>query len=64
MSPLYAAAAISFPDVVEILIRNGTDANVQVLHYGTGLQLAAHEGWEEIVKLLLDKGAIVNARDE
>jgi ankyrin repeat protein len=43
---------------VKLLLDKGADVNAQ---YGTVLQAASAEGREQVVKLLLDKRAIVNA---
>jgi ankyrin repeat protein len=48
------------PAMVEMLIRNGADANTGD---GSGLLWAAQNGREDMVRLLLDKGAEINRGD-
>jgi ankyrin repeat protein len=44
---------------VELLLEKGANINVQGGQYGSALQAALFGGWEGLVKLLIDKGAIL-----
>ena len=44
-----------------LLIEKGADANAQGGYYGNSLQTASYGGHEAIEKLLIEKGADVNA---
>jgi hypothetical protein len=44
---------------IELLVHNG--GNIEERRWGTALQAASFKGNEKLVKLLLDKGADVNA---
>ncbi|KAJ5202305.1 ankyrin [Penicillium cf. viridicatum] len=60
---LHAASAKGHKIIAELLLRYGADPNVQgKCGIDTALQAGARVGYEEAVKLLLDKGAIVDAR--
>ncbi|KAL5332362.1 ankyrin repeat-containing domain protein [Aspergillus crustosus] len=61
LSPLDAAAAGGHVKLVEILLRNGADANKGGGAHGTPLRIATSEGHKDIINLLLDHGADVNA---
>ncbi|KAJ7176323.1 ankyrin repeat-containing domain protein [Mycena crocata] len=56
-----ALAASSTVDIAELLLKNGADPNEGSEH-GTLLQRAAHMGKLDVVKLILERGADVNAR--
>lgn len=47
--------------VVRLLLGWGTDVNALSEHQGTALQVAARHGATDAVKMLLDRGANVNA---
>ena len=51
--------------MVRMLIDRGANVNSTTLNQGrTPLMFAAHLGWDEIVALLLEKGAVVDKRDK
>ncbi len=52
-----------FKEIVKLLLANGADVNALSNDGYTALMLASREGRTEIVKLLLDKGAEVDAKD-
>ncbi|OCL00528.1 uncharacterized protein K441DRAFT_719562, partial [Cenococcum geophilum 1.58] len=49
---------------VELLLNKDADVNAKEGDYGNALQAASQEGHSAIVKLLLSKGADVNARGD
>ncbi|KAL6902717.1 ankyrin repeat-containing domain protein [Trichoderma evansii] len=55
---------ISWYSLVELLLQNGADINAKGGPYDTALQVACHVGHADIVRLLLDWGAIVNPGGE
>ncbi|KUM56572.1 hypothetical protein ACN42_g10641 [Penicillium freii] len=60
---LHTASAKGHTRIAELLLRHGADPNIQGKRgIDTPLQAAARAGYEEVVKLLVDKGAIVDAR--
>jgi ankyrin repeat protein len=69
---IVAAAKIGNVDAVEVLLDNGVDIeerewtflNVEVESKGTALVTACREGGEEMVELLLRKGADPDAVDD
>ncbi|KAF2629421.1 hypothetical protein BU25DRAFT_389615 [Macroventuria anomochaeta] len=56
-TPLISAAENGQYEVVQLLLDNNADVNVQGGRYGNALQAASAGGHEQIVKMLLDKGA-------
>jgi hypothetical protein len=64
-TPLYDAAYEGNIKKVEVLLNNGIDVNVKggggLLNDSNALDAASHMGHTDIVKLLLDRGANVNA---
>jgi ankyrin repeat protein len=60
---LARAAARDKPEIVQILLEKGADANVKDMCGFTLLMRAAEMGHPEIVKVLLDKGAQVNIKN-
>lgn len=59
--PLYYAARIGVPAVIEKILGRRIDVNAQGGRYGNALQAASCGGNETAVKMLLDAGADVNA---
>ena len=58
---LHAAATRGHTHIMEILIQNGVDVNIEAPRGGrTALQIAAEKGNNSTVRLLLDKGAVLN----
>ncbi|KAL7924217.1 ankyrin repeat-containing domain protein [Trichoderma austrokoningii] len=55
---------VSWYSLVEFLLQNGADVNVKGGSYDTALQVACHVGHADIVRLLLDWGAVVNPGDD
>lgn len=47
-----------------MLIQNGSDVNAVNNRGSTALMNAAHQGFEEIVQMLIDRKARINAVDE
>ncbi|EXL39664.1 hypothetical protein FOCG_17751 [Fusarium oxysporum f. sp. radicis-lycopersici 26381] len=47
---------------MQLLLVQGVDVNAQGGEYGNALQAASFEGYLEVVQLLLDEGADVNAQ--
>jgi ankyrin repeat protein len=58
--PLYYAAHIGVPAVVERIMARSFDVNAQGGNYGNALQAASYRGHGTVVKMLLDAGADVN----
>jgi len=58
---LFLAAGNGEKKVVELLLKFGVDANTKIANLKTPLQYAAYRGHEDIVKMLLTKGAQVDA---
>lgn len=51
--------------MVELLIRNRADLNAKDDKYGaTALHLAAYRGHKKVVRILLEKGADIYAKDK
>ncbi|MBI5203673.1 MAG: ankyrin repeat domain-containing protein [Nitrospirae bacterium] len=64
-TPLTDAAERGDIKAVTELLNKGTDVNVKVGRYGwTALMYATNEGRTDIAKLLIDKGADVNVKNE
>jgi ankyrin repeat protein len=61
-TPLHAAAAGRKADLVELLVREGADANARQEGGWTALHAAAQNGDREIVALLIANGADVKTR--
>jgi ankyrin repeat protein len=58
---LYQAIAIGHNDIAALLIKNGADVNNRDMCNTTPLHKAAHYGTVEILKLLIAKGAKIDA---
>ncbi|KAF2268003.1 ankyrin, partial [Lojkania enalia] len=54
---LHLAVEKGYPGTVQMLLDGGADVNAQGGRYGNALQAASSEGHEQIVRLLVDKGA-------
>jgi ankyrin repeat protein len=54
---LYITAVNGYKSLLKSLHENGADVNAQGGLFGTALQAAAEKGDEEIVAILLEKGA-------
>jgi ankyrin repeat protein len=64
-SPLYAAVAKNWKEMVELLISAGADVNSHDEDLqSTPLHIAAEDGNKDIAELLISKGAEVNAKDK
>ncbi|KAL9096722.1 MAG: hypothetical protein Q9165_001210 [Trypethelium subeluteriae] len=61
-SSLYYASFCGLSVVVAMLIEQGEPIDMQGGEWGNALQAASRQGYIEIVKLLLDRGADVNAQ--
>lgn len=48
-------------DVVKVLLERGANTEIKNLKGWTVMHKAAAKGWEEIIRLLAQKGADVNA---
>jgi lambda repressor-like predicted transcriptional regulator len=58
--PLHIATAFHLADIVELLVRHGTDVNALSLRDGleqTALQSAARHSYVDIAQILVDRGA-------
>ncbi|KAM0462646.1 hypothetical protein ACHAPV_003469 [Trichoderma viride] len=55
---------VSWYSLVEFLLQNGADVNAKGGSHDTALQVACHVGHIDIVRLLLDWGAVVNPGGE
>jgi len=65
VTPLWAAVRMKHPDIAGVLIKAGADVDAADSRGGvTPLMLAAGFGQTEVVQLLLDSGAKVNAQAE
>jgi len=67
-TPLYCVAnqcgSETGPDVVQMLVRAGADVNARGgVTRATALHMAARRGYVEIAGVLLDCGALLEARD-
>ncbi len=60
--PLYTASLNGCGNIVEMLLKHGTDVEAIGGYFGNALQAAAHHGHEAIVQMLLKHGADVNAK--
>ncbi|KAH7070389.1 ankyrin repeat-containing domain protein, partial [Paraphoma chrysanthemicola] len=63
LSPLCAAAACGYTDVVNLLTRHVRPDDINSIYSRTPLLWAAENGHQTVAKLLLDKGADVNAQN-
>ena len=59
--PLYYAALIGVPKIVEIVLQQDVDVNAHGGFYGNALNAASGRGYKEIVQQLLNAGADINA---
>lgn len=59
-SPLYYASLLCLCNIIERMIKIGTDMDAKGGYYGTALQAASKFRHSEVVKLLLKAGADVN----
>ncbi|XP_071507715.1 ankyrin repeat domain-containing protein 27-like [Diadema antillarum] len=62
-TPMHAAAAYGYPDVVHALMRRGGEVNATDYHGSTPLHLACQRGHQHVTLLLLAKGAMVGIED-
>ncbi|KIW99546.1 uncharacterized protein Z518_11285 [Rhinocladiella mackenziei CBS 650.93] len=60
--PLYYAAYIGVPEIVERIIKRNVDVNAQGGEYGNALQAASAGGHDNVVKMLVEAGADVNVQ--
>lgn len=63
-TPLYFAFRDRNIDIANRLLAEGADPNVPIVEDITLLHLAATAGWIEGINALLDRGALINPRDE
>jgi ankyrin repeat protein len=61
MTPLYVATKTGLERACQHLFLKGSDVDAPEGYCGTPLQVAALQGHDTIVRLLLEKGADVNA---
>lgn len=61
---LYQAARVGDTAAIEKILAAGIDVNAKTPYGGTALAFAAERGQLDAVKLLIEKGADVNAQDE
>ena len=54
-SPLYYTSSAGLIGSVRLLLKKGADANVQGGYYSRALHAASQKGYEEVVRLLLEK---------
>ncbi|KAK2765812.1 pfs domain-containing protein [Colletotrichum kahawae] len=59
---LYYVACGGIVSAVEDVLKNGADVNAQGGRYGNALQAASERGHQEIIQMLLNNGADVNAQ--
>ena len=62
-TPLYLASFCGIPEIVQILVENGSDVNARNETYSTPLHRASLLGCAESVQLLINHGADVSAQD-
>ena len=63
-TPLWAAAATGFLDVVKLLIEQNADVDGRTLMGSTPLRVAAFMGHLDVVRCLVESGADVNAHSD
>ena len=63
ITALHLATTIGVPDIVELLLKNGADANFADARGVAPLHLAAGIGFADIVELLVEAKANVNVQD-
>lgn len=60
-TPLVVAVRHNYPEVAKMLIKSGADVTIADPSKRTPLHLAAQEGQVELIQLLCDRGAHINA---
>jgi hypothetical protein len=64
-TPLKIASSLGFTEVVKILLLYGANIDENPTGYGLhAIHLAAEEGHDDIIELLLSNGSNINARDD
>ena len=61
---IYYASLVGLLKQVNMLIDGGMDINAEGGRYGNALRVASHEGYKDVVQVLLDNGADVDAVGE
>jgi ankyrin repeat protein len=62
--PLYYASLLGLSMVTKLLLGKGADINAQGGSHGSALQAASAKGHEQVVEILLEGGAKIDAQDE
>ena len=58
VAPIILASALGYHETVKVLLENGADANVKIRHDQTALHVAAAEGTNQVVEVLLKSGNV------